>query len=256
MHLEVEDGVALHVEVLGEERANAAPPVVMLHGLLVGNMATWYFTAAPALAARHKVVLFDLRGHGLSARARSGYDVATMTRDLSTVVERVAGAPAIVVGHSYGAVVAMNFAKDHPERVEKLAVVEAPLPPTHLRELDDFLGKDPEQMLDALPETLRDAVTTRRRSGRRFVEAMRFLASESTLFSDLGRAKDFTDDELARLACPMLAVYGTRSSCLPAGRRIARHCPHATFVELDGGHFLPMEAPTALSNTLTGFVDG
>lgn len=256
MHLEVEDGVTLHVEVLGEGRANDGPPVVMLHGLLVGNMATWYFTAAPALAARHKVVLFDLRGHGLSARARSGYDVATMTRDLATVVERVVGAPAIVVGHSYGAVVAMNFAKEHPERVLKLVVVEAPLPPTGLRELDDFLGKDPEQMLDALPAMLRDAVVAKKRSGRRFVEAMRFLATESTLFTDLGRAEDFSDAELAELTCPVLAVYGTRSSCLPAGQRIARHCPHATFVELDGGHFLPMETPAALSNTLTSFVDG
>lgn len=256
MHLEVEDGVTLHVEVLGEGRANDGPPVVMLHGLLVGNMATWYFTAAPALAARHKVVLFDLRGHGLSARARSGYDVATMTRDLSAVVERVAGAPAIVVGHSYGAVVAMNFAKAHPERVSKLVAVEAPLPPTELRELSDFLGRSPEEMLDALPALLRDAVISRKRSGRRFVESMSFLATESTLFTDLKRAEDFSDDELRAITCPTLAVYGTRSSCLPAGRRLARHSPRATLVELEGGHFLPMEAPTALSGALTGFIDG
>jgi pimeloyl-ACP methyl ester carboxylesterase len=45
MRFATDDGVELHVEELG-----AGPPVVMLHGLLVGNMTTWYFTAAPELA--------------------------------------------------------------------------------------------------------------------------------------------------------------------------------------------------------------
>ncbi|MGH7285457.1 MAG: alpha/beta fold hydrolase, partial [Polyangiaceae bacterium] len=60
MSLETRNGVALHVQRLGENGS----PVVMLHGLFVGSMASWYFTAAPALAEKHRVLLYDLRGNG------------------------------------------------------------------------------------------------------------------------------------------------------------------------------------------------
>jgi pimeloyl-ACP methyl ester carboxylesterase len=253
MHVAAAEGVTLHAQELGP--ADGAP-VVMLHGLLVGNMTTWYFSAAPELAKRHRVILFDLRGHGMSTRAKSGYDVATMTRDLEAVVEEVARGPVALVGHSYGATVALAYALRRPERVTKLAVVEAPLPPSRLDELEGFLGKSPDQMLGALPEMLRDAVVGGGRRGRRFVEAMRFLAQESTLFSDLSRAEDIADDALARLACPLLAVYGTGSSCLHVGRRLARVVPGAKLEEMPGGHFLPLERAAALTEVLARFVDG
>ena len=87
MPVSTRNGVRLHWQELG-----SGPPLVMLHGLLVGSLATWYFTAAPALAARGHVVLYDLRGHGLSERAPSGYDVATQIealRDQRRVEDRL-----------------------------------------------------------------------------------------------------------------------------------------------------------------------
>lgn len=265
MQLEVGGGVSLHVEELGPsdsvDRAgptnlrSSASPVILVHGLLVGNMATFYFTLAPLLAKTRRVVLYDLRGHGTSTRAKTGYDVPTMARDLACVAERVAGAPATIVGHSYGAVVAMDLAKERPELVEKLVVIEAPLPPSGLEELDSFVGKDPEAMLEALPEGLRAVVASGGRRGRRFVDAMRFLATESSLFDDLRGAKDFSDEELARIACPTLAVYGTRSSCRPVGKRLAHMLPRASLVEIEGGHFLPIESPGPLSDRVVPFVN-
>lgn len=86
MSFEIRNGVTLHIERLGE----TGSPVVMLHGLFVGSMASWYFTAAPALAESNRVLLYDLRGHGKSERARSGYDVRTMTADLEAVADAFA----------------------------------------------------------------------------------------------------------------------------------------------------------------------
>jgi pimeloyl-ACP methyl ester carboxylesterase len=246
------EGVALHAQALG-----SGPPVVMLHGLLVGNMTTWYFSTAPELAKRHRVVLFDLRGHGLSERAPRGYDVATMTRDLEAVIEETAnGAKVALVGHSFGAVVALAFALRKPERVSKLVVVEAPLPPSRLEELERFLGRSPDAMLGALPDVLREALVGGGRRGRRFVEATRFLTQESTLFDDLSHAEDIPDADLATLTPPLLAVYGTESSCRPVGARLARVVPGARLEELRGGHFLPLEAPTALTDAIARFIDG
>src|SRR5689334_20350545 len=108
-------GVSFHVQELGDGAGR--PPVVMLHGLLLGSMASWYFTTAPVLAAGRRVMLFDLRGHGLSGRPKDGYDVATMAGDLGALVEARFGAadgPVDLVGHSYGALVALRFAIDHP----------------------------------------------------------------------------------------------------------------------------------------------
>lgn len=255
MHLRTRDGVSLHVQVLTGP-GQSGPPVVMLHGLLVGNMTTWYWTAAPELAKRHRVILFDLRGHGLSERAERGYDIATMAMDLRAVVEDVAREPVTLVGHSYGAVVALTYALKHPDCVEKLAVVEAPLPPSRLEELDRFLGQSPDTMAEALPDILRQAVIGGGRRGRKFVEALKFLARDSSLFADLRRAEDIPDDALAALRPPLLAVYGTESSCRPIGARLARVVPGARHVELAGGHFLPVEVPGPLTDTIARFVDG
>lgn len=257
MQVEVEDGVALHVRELGE-----GPPVVMIHGLTLGNIATWYFTAAPALAPRHRVIVYDLRGHGMSTKARSGYDLATMARDLGRILDELApGARPSLVGHSYGAVIAMSYALANPERVEKLVVVDGPLPPSSLTDLDALVGKREAEVVsaiaeDSIPELLQRTTLAEGRRRRRFGDGLRFLANETSLFADLRAAKDFSDDELARLDRPLLAVYGTRSICRPAGRRLAASCPRATLVELDGGHMLTLERPRELTAAIVEFIDG
>jgi pimeloyl-ACP methyl ester carboxylesterase len=245
------NGLKLHVQELGR-----GDPVVMLHGLLIGSMATWYFTVAPILALRHHVVLYDLRGHGLSERAPTGYDLDTMGEDLRAVVDGQTRGPVTLVGHSYGAAVALHFALSHPDRVAKLVVVEAPLPPSRLEELDGFLGKAPDAMVQALPEALQQALGRRGRQAARLLDSLSFLTSRSSLLDDLRRAEDIDDARLAKLNRPLLCVYGTRSSCLPAGRRLARVVPGAVLQEIDGGHFLPVESPGPLGHVIERFIDG
>jgi len=230
------------------------PPVVMLHGLLVGNMSTWYWTAAPVLARTHRVILFDLRGHGRSGRPLGGYDGERMTRDLASVIDRVTDGPVALVGHSYGGYIALRFAVRHPERVCKIAAVEAPLPPSSLVEMRAFMSQTPAEILASLPAVLRGAITGGRR-GARMVEGIRFLAQESSLVRDLEHTEDLPDDALRALRCPLLAVYGTESSCRAAGARLLGLVPDAQLVALPGGHFLPLETPRALTDTLTRFFD-
>jgi pimeloyl-ACP methyl ester carboxylesterase len=226
----------------------------MLHGLLVGSMATWYFTAAPLLAETHRVLLYDLRGHGLSERAKQGYDVETMRLDLGAVADAFSAEPVTLVGHSYGAVVALRYSIARPDRVAKLVLVEAPLPPSRLEELDSFLGKPVDAMAEALPAVLRDALGRKGRQARRFVDSLRFLVTESSLLDDLRGARDLEDDAIAAVSCPVLCVYGTHSSCLPVGRRIARLAPRAELVEVEGGHFLPIEAPASVGAAIARFI--
>ena len=244
--------VQLHLQQLGE----AGPPVVMLHGLLVGSLASWYFTAAPPLAQTRRVALYDLRGHGRSDRPPTGYDLDTMAADLAAIVEHTApaGEPVALVGHSYGALVALTYALAHPARVERLALVEAPLPPSRYGELTGFLGRSPEAMLDALPDGLRGAIVGGRRRGRRLLENLRALACDTTLLADLRATADIPNEQLAALTTTTLCVYGRDSACLSAGERIAERLPNGELTTLPGGHYLPVEQPQALTAALVAFL--
>ena len=243
MSVEIRNGVAIHIERLGE----SGPPVVMLHGLFVGSMASWYFTAAPALAKTHRVLLYDLRGHGKSERPSNGYDIATMASDLEAIADSFSGEPLMLVGHSYGAVIALHYALHHPGRVRKLALVDAPLPPSRLEELNAFARKTPSEMLSALPPALGESLARGGRRAQRLAASLEQLATATSLLSDLRRAEDIPDDTLASLRCETLCIYGKRSSCLPVGERLAKTIPNARLVTLDGGHFLPVEAPAELT---------
>jgi pimeloyl-ACP methyl ester carboxylesterase len=224
-------GLTFHVQSLG----SAGPPVVMLHGLLVGSMTTWYFGAAPRLAEKHRVLLYDLRGHGKSERPATGYGLGEMAADLDALLELHFGAePAILAGHSWGALTALRFALRRPERVARLVLVEAPLPPSQLAELAAFVRLPPAQM------------------ARQLVG----LAAETTALKDLAAEADIPDDALARLAAPTLLVYGDRSSCRPTGDRLLDVLPHARLRVLQGGHFLPTDAGPALTSALVEELHG
>ncbi|RZA11961.1 MAG: alpha/beta hydrolase, partial [Proteobacteria bacterium] len=97
----------LYYHCLGAEGSNRSP-VIMIHGLLLGNSATWYFGAASALAKSHRVVVYDLRGHGMSAKASQGYDLKTMVSDLKALFESQGFSRVSLVGHSYGALIALH----------------------------------------------------------------------------------------------------------------------------------------------------
>jgi pimeloyl-ACP methyl ester carboxylesterase len=245
--------LTFHAQLLGA----AGPPVVMLHGLLVGSMTTWYFGAAPRLAERHRVLLYDLRGHGRSERPRTGYGLTAMVADLDGLADQFApDEPLSLVGHSWGALIALGFALRRPERVARLVLVEAPLPPSQVGELAAFLSLSPGAMAEALPEPLRGALARGGRAGAGLARQLLGLANETTLLADLAAEGDVADEELARLGAPTLLVYGDRSSCASTGERLARVLPAARLCVLPGGHFLPSDAGPALTAAIVEHLDG
>lgn len=220
--------------------------MVLLHGLFLGSLAQWYFTVAPALAASHEVVMFDLRGHGRSDRATSGYDLATLVEDLAAVIgDR---RPVSLVGHSYGGLIALAYAKVHP--VERLVIVDTPLPGLPR----DAALTDPDALLAAIPGPAREAVLGGGRRARRMLDGLRFLAEQTTLLADI--AAEPAVQDLDRVRARTLLVYGDRSGCRDAMAHLQATLPDVAAVTLPGGHFLPVEAPGPLASTLLAFLDG
>ena len=252
MPLVVANDVEHHVQVLGQ-----GPPVVMAHGLITGSLATWFYTTAPALAATHQVMLYDLRGHGRSARTSTGYDTETLVNDLAALTQSIAE-PMTLVGHSYGALIALKYALQYPEKVARLVLVETPLPPSQMSEFTQFLQQTPETMINALPAGMQSLFRSQQgsRRTRRLLEALQFLITECSLVSDLMAETDLTNDQLASIQCDVLAIHGTESTLRSVGTRLANHIDHCSAVELPGGHYLPMEAAQELTDTIVGYCCG
>ena len=106
-------------------------PLVILHGFL-GSSDNWR-SMSKRLSSHFTVYCLDLRNHGQSPHS-DAMDYPIMAADLREFVETQSLAQAFLLGHSMGGKVAMQFAGQYPERVDKLVVVDiAPkaYPPTH-----------------------------------------------------------------------------------------------------------------------------
>ena len=99
-------------------------PVVLLHGL-AATADTWRLTAE-ALYPRHFALAFDLRGHGLSDQPASGYDPVTIAEDVISGMAKLGLGQVAVVGHGWGARVALVLAARHPALVSHLVLVDCP----------------------------------------------------------------------------------------------------------------------------------
>jgi pimeloyl-ACP methyl ester carboxylesterase len=246
------DGVRLNTLCIG-----SGPLLVMCHGLVTASLATWYFSAAPALARHYQVVLYDLRGHGKSDLAATGYDLDTMARDLAHVIlayrpKQAAQRPTKValVGHSYGALTALHYALQHPQTVARLALIDAPLPA--VRYVHPSLANidSPTALEERFAAHLEGQAARSLRQRRRAHERLEFLFLHSSLREDLRRAVDVPDARLQTLNVPTLCLYGRHSDCAAAGKRLAGLLPRAELRWLDCGHFIPTQAPTAMTEQL------
>jgi pimeloyl-ACP methyl ester carboxylesterase len=110
------------------------PLVVLLHGF----PEFWYSWRhqIPLLAELgYRVVAPDLRGYNDSDKPRTGYDVATLLRDIVGLIKGLGAERAIIVGHDWGGVLAWAFAIRYPQLTERLIVLNAPHPAAFQREL-------------------------------------------------------------------------------------------------------------------------
>jgi esterase len=99
----------------------AGQPLLILHGLF-GSSDNW-LTQAKILSAKYKVYTVDQRNHGLSPHDES-FDYASMVDDLVEFIDHHQLKNLIVLGHSMGGKAAMNLAVAHPDKLEKLIVVD------------------------------------------------------------------------------------------------------------------------------------
>jgi pimeloyl-ACP methyl ester carboxylesterase len=106
-----------HYEVTGD----GSPAIVLTHGLAATG-ATWA-AQVEELSSSFQVVTWDLRGHGRSPNPPEDCRLPDLANDLRLVLDAASIDRAVVLGHSAGGVVAMQFAFDHPNRCAGLVLV-------------------------------------------------------------------------------------------------------------------------------------
>ena len=102
--------------------AGSGPPVVLLHGFPETSFA-WRHQI-PALTQSFRVIAPDLRGYGETDKPASGYDKRTMANDLVALLNELKVPKIALVGHDRGARVATRFAKDHPDLLDRLVIMD------------------------------------------------------------------------------------------------------------------------------------
>jgi len=250
--VEVVNGVRLHTQALGRSGSR----LVLVHGMLLGALSSWYFTCAPFLARRRRVLMYDLRGHGLSEVPPTGYRLSDQSAELAELLRLVANGERVsVVGHSFGGAIALRFALDFPELVERVVVVEAPLPLSGEGSVDFAHSLTHETAIALLPPPLQRAFDAPGRRAARLQQRTHRLIYETTIGDDLQAEPDIDDAELATIDRDVLLCYARHSGLQASGERLAAVLPRSTLEMFETSHYLPNEAPAALAARIEAFLD-
>lgn len=260
------NGVRFHVQRLHPPRrpAGALPrpldglTVVFLHGLVMDNLSSFYYTLGGAAAqAGAEVILYDLRGHGLSDRPPSGYTIEDSIADLAGILAALGvDEPVHLVGNSYGGMIALGSAIAHPEQVAGLVLIEAHYAAEGWsQQMGSFLrmvsrGLHDRELLQRLTDLW----------GRKFTRVARAadaLLHGTSFAGDLLAAEPFSKEALRSIGCPALALYGERSDLAGRGRELAATIPGCRLEILPGQtHSVLTEDTARLRELVLGWLAG
>ncbi|MGW0708119.1 alpha/beta fold hydrolase [Streptomyces sp. NPDC002643] len=268
-HVQV-NGVRLAYDIRGGDGA----PLVLVHGSW-GDLYNWV-PVLPALTERHRVLVYDRRGHSRSERPAGPGSRYEDEEDLAALMETLGFAPAYVAGNSFGGATALGLAARRPELFLGLAAHEPPL--TGVVADDPALRPqmaDTEERFASVLGHLRAGDTLA--GARTFVEDVALgpgnweLLPERVRETFLLNAPTFLDEQrdphwagldLTRLARyytgPVLLTKGTDSPpwLHPIVARLSEALPQARTYTFEGsGHIPHATHPDAYARLLTAFID-
>ena len=277
------DTTRFHVRGLGgldpaaiESRDDQAL-AVLLHGWPQDG-SSWARVAPLLVEAGYRVACPDLKGFGRSDSPRHGYDPATLSDELSQLIQALGARKAVLVGHDWGGAVALATAFRHPGRVRALVTVSSPFRQLDLtaawhipllnvpiapelafkvagrpltRALIRYAAERRDVFDDASLERYGDAVSSSPRGWLAYYRTLSRRAVFDWGVRRVRRVVPFIEDPQGphHLRVPTAVVWGEADRVTPfhLGVRVA-HDLDATLVRVPGvGHFVHEEAPEAVA---------
>lgn len=255
------DGVQLEFEVRG-----SGEPVILIHGSIVADS---YVPMLPEPSlARYKLVRYRRRGFGNSTHPDSPISIRDQANDCLALMRELKIATAHIAGHSYGGVIALQLALDHPEVVHSLALLEpalvgvipnsaefmagmAPVVKTYQQGdkrgaveafLSSVAGPDYRGMFDGLPGSFEMALA----------DGDNFFRVELPAIGEWR----FTRDDAKRIRHPVLAILGAASAPVfhDIHKLVQAWMPQAKPVTVPkANHMLQTIEPRAVAEVLASF---
>ncbi len=248
--LELSDGGSLRYTEQGE-----GSPILLIHG--TGGNA--WFDSPQRLSRSHCVITYDRRGFGGSSSDQPAKYLARQIDDAAELLRHLAAERATVVGASWGGIVALGLAANHPDLVGRLVLME---PPYHakkhptpgfvlafirialLRKLKGEAVASEAFMRFATHRT--DGVTTYDRLSSDVRTALARNAAGTMAELDAGTGEELAEEQVAGIEVPVLLLEGALSQAVfrNSSTRLARRLPHAHVQVLPGAsHMMQFDAP-------------
>lgn len=258
-HLNV-NGINLHYQQSG-----TGPDVVLIHAF-TSNMAIWMLTGlVQHLADAFRVTAYDLRGHGVSEIPKNGYTSAEMVEDLFQLHRELGLGPAYLVGHSFGGVVAMHAAAEHPEIAAGVILsdtyfpglrdIEPNIADTAIwKELREDLLKAGVEIGDSVdfgnlfeivanltPEQTDAIRKVMGSSATRWLSQLAKLAG-TTAGEDVFQTAGFTEDRIRSVRVPVVGLYDEETTFSATCRYLESHVANCKIDTVQGArHVAPLQ---------------
>jgi pimeloyl-ACP methyl ester carboxylesterase len=267
------NSATIHVRVGGK-----GPAVVLLHGY--GETGDMWAPLAAELVRDHTVIVPDLRGLGLSTKPPGGFDKKTQGEDVAGVLDQLKVRQADLVTHDIGNMVGFAFAMEHPDRVRRFVLIDAPVPGVgpweeilknpllwHFR----FGGPDMERLVKGRERIYLDRFWNDFSADpKHFDEASRehyakLYALPGAMHSGFEQFHAFDQDAIdnrawlagkGKLAMPVLALGGEKSFGDQMAVVMRAGASNVTGGIVPGsGHWIMEENPTATVKLVRDFLD-
>jgi pimeloyl-ACP methyl ester carboxylesterase len=267
----VTNGTQIYTRIGGK-----GPAVVLLHGY--GETGDMWAPLAAQLARDHTVIVPDLRGMGNSPQPAGGYDKKTQGEDVAGVLDTLKIGEADLVTHDIGNMVGYAFAAEHPNRVTRFVLIDAPLPGigpwdditrSHALWHFSFWGPDEERLVKGRERIWLDRFWNEFSADpKSFDEASRehyakLYARPGAMHAGFEQFKAFDQDTIdnkafvakGKLTMPVLAVGGEKSfgpMMATVMRSAATNVQEAEVPH--SGHWIMEENPAATIKLVTDFL--
>jgi len=233
------NGIKLFYATIGQ-----GPPVVLLHGGLANS--DYWGNQVPALAAHHQVILVDSRGHGRSSRnaAPFGYDL--MADDVVALLDHLKLKRADIVGWSDGAIIGIDLALRHRDRIGRVFAFAAN---TNLAGLHPDVETNPN-----FAAFIRRAGEEYRRLSPTPREYDAFHAQISHMWDS---QPNWTDAQLRGITTPVLIADGDHDEAIKLDHDIymSRVIPGAGLLILPlSSHFAFLQDASAFNSAIIAFL--
>lgn len=239
-------GGSLEYEVQGQ-----GEPLVLIHGAFIADLLGPL--AAEPTFSRYRVIRLHRRGYAGSSAVPDTWSVSQDAADVAALLRSLGVRRAHIVGHSSGAIVALEFAATYPAMVQTLTLLDPPLQFAAARRLEPRTGgvdsvkaflaaRGSPDLIQELDTRLPGALHQAMHDARRF-DVVEWVALGAWAF-DSARAQ--------RVEAPVLVVSERHGANVETAQR---WWPSAQFVVLRGRtHMFPFEAPAATAAAITAFL--